>query len=70
MTDGRMHIQADSRPDAGLYLQALQTETTHTVLITEDRFDASPKWDCTRLIYKQKHLNYISSLYVNRYIQD
>ena len=41
MTDGRMHIQADSRPDTGLYLQALQTETTHKVLITEDWFDAS-----------------------------
>ena len=40
MTDGRMHIQTDSRPDAGLYLQALQTETTQ-VLITEDWFDAS-----------------------------
>ena len=45
MTDGRMHIQADSRPDAGLYLQALQTEK-------EDWFDASPKRDRTRLIYK------------------
>ena len=63
-----MHIQADSRPDAGLYLQVLQTETTHKVLITEDWFDASLKWDCTRLIYKQKYLDYISSLYVNRYI--
>ena len=52
MTDGRMHIQADSRPDAGLYLQALQTEPTHKVLITEDWFDASPKRGRTRFIYK------------------
>ena len=53
MMDGRMHIQADSRPDAGLYPQALQTETNHKVLITEDWFDASPKRDRTRLFYKK-----------------
>ena len=41
MTDRRMHIQADSRPDAVYSLQDLQTETAHKVLITEDWLEAS-----------------------------